>query len=256
MIERSSIFITGAASGIGRATALHFAEHDWFVGLFDLDTAGLEVLHDHIGPARCCMQHMDVTDPMSVREAVALFRKRTEGRMDVLFNCAGILPMGRFEQIPLAEHTRTVDINITGVLNGISASFDLLRHTPGAHVISMSSGSVLYGIPELAVYAATKFAVRGLTEALSIEFEPYGITVCDIMPPYVDTPLLKKGPQATSVRSLGVRVQPEEVARTVWRAAHGRKVHGLIRMRFLAFLRWLLPFASRPVVRALMFSDQ
>lgn len=246
-----SIFITGAASGIGRATALHFAEKGWFVGLFDIDADGLVKLSDHIGQEKCCHGVMDVTRPESVQAAVGHFSRQTGGRMDVLFNCAGILFMGPHTAIAMDDQEKTVAVNFTGVLRCIHESLDLLKQTPGAAVINMSSASAVYGSPELAVYSATKFAVRGLTEALNIELASMGIRVCDVMAPYVQTPMiLNAAIQATSVRRLGVRITPAEVAVVVWKAAHGDRVHwkvGLL-VRLMMVGMWALPFARRALV--------
>lgn len=253
-MEKKTIFITGAASGIGRATALHFAEKGWYVGLFDVDAHGLEKLSHHIGQEKCCHGVMDVTRDESVQGAVRHFSERTHGRMDVLFNCAGILFMGPNTEIAMADQEKTVAVNFTGVLRCIHESLDLLKRTPEAVVINMSSASAVYGSPELAVYSATKFAVRGLTEALNIELASVGIRVCDVMAPYVQTPMiLDAAVQATSVRRLGVRITPAEVAAVVWKAAHGNRVHwkvGLL-IRLMMAGTWALPFARRLLVRIL-----
>jgi len=258
MTTRKSIFITGAASGIGRATALYFARQGWFAGLCDINAGSLRDLQREIGEDRACYMVADVTRQESLRSAVETFGTHTGGRMDVLFNCAGILRMGPHQEIPIEEQTQTVAVNLNGVLHGIQTSLPLLKQTPGAAVINMSSASAVYGGPELAVYSATKFAVRGLTEALDIEFEPLGIRVCDIMVPYVATPMIVDAAvQATSVRRLGVRVSPEKVAATVWRAAHGQKLHWKIgaTIRVLMFGMWALPFARRFLVKTLTFGN-
>jgi NAD(P)-dependent dehydrogenase (short-subunit alcohol dehydrogenase family) len=258
MTFKKCIFITGAASGIGRATARHFARRGWFVGLGDINEAALKDLGRDLGDDQSCVLVTDVTRLESVRSAVETFGAQTGGRMDVLFNSAGILRMGPHQQIPIEAQTQTVAVNLTGVLHGIQTSLPLLKQTPGAAVINMSSASAVYGGPELAVYSATKFAVRGLTEALDIEFEPLGIRVCDIMVPYVATPMIVDATvQATSVRRLGVRVSPEKVAATVWRAAHGNKLHWKIgaTIRVLMFGMWALPFARRFLVKTLTFGN-
>lgn len=258
MTTKKSILITGAASGIGRATALYFARRGWFTGLGDINEPALEDLYRDIGDGQACILVTDVTRPESVQSAVEAFGARTGGRMDVLFNCAGILRMGPHQTIPIEAQTRTVAVNLNGVLHGIQTSLPLLKQTPGSAVINMSSASAVYGGPELAVYSATKFAVRGLTEALDIEFEPLGIRVCDIMVPYVATPMIMDATiRATSVRRLGVRLQPEKVAATVWRAAHGRKLHWKVgaTIRVLMFGMWALPFARRFLVKTLTFGN-
>ena len=145
MTTQKSIFITGAASGIGRATALHFARQGWFVGLGDINEAALKDLYRDIGDDQSCILVTDVTRPESVQSAVETFGAQTGDRMDVLFNCAGILRMGPHQQIPIEEQTQTVAVNFTGVLHGIQTSLPLLKQTPGAAVINMSSASAVYG---------------------------------------------------------------------------------------------------------------
>lgn len=252
-----SIFITGAASGIGKETALRFSERGWLVGLFDLAESALSELGDRIGPSHACCLPVDVTNEDSVRSAADLMAERTGGRLDVLFNNAGVLAMGRHHTIALSHQKRTVDVNLTGMLTCIDACLPMLRSTPGARIIGMSSASALYGTPELAVYSATKAAVGALTEALNIEFEPLGIHVCDVMAPYVRTPMITAAPQkATSVSRLGVHITPRQVADVVWQAAHGRKLHwkvGVL-MRLLVFSTALFPFFQRPLVKSLAFS--
>jgi NAD(P)-dependent dehydrogenase (short-subunit alcohol dehydrogenase family) len=251
---KQAICVTGAASGIGRATARLFAARGWYVGLFDVNQAGLAALAAELGPEKSCARPLDVARPADCRDAVAFFSERASGRMDVLFNCAGILRMGRFESLTIEEQLRTIDINLGGVVACTYAAFDLLRRTPGAHVVTMGSASGLYGVPELAVYSATKFAVRGLTEALSLEFERHGITVCDLMPPYVNTPLVTDQTySAGTVRSLGVHLEPETIAEVVWRAAHGRKLHWIptASLKVLAFMQRLFPFVNRPAMKYL-----
>jgi len=226
MDSRKNIFITGAASGIGRQTALLFAKRDWFVGIFDLNENGLASLQSEVGANNCCMKIMDVTDPTSVRQSMQAFAEQTGGRLDVLFNNAGIAPMGRNEEIPLEDQHQTVDVNFKGILNCIHAGLPYLKSTPDSRIVSMCSASAIYGIPELAVYSATKHAVKALTEALDIELAKYKITVSDILVPYVRTPLITDAAtKAFSVQRMGVRVEAAQVAETVWKAAHGRRLH-------------------------------
>jgi len=254
---QKSIFITGAASGIGRETALLFAERGWFVGLFDLNEPDLKTLYEEIGPEQACCQAMDVTRPESVRAGADLLAEHTGGRLDVLFNNAGVLYMGRHHRIEPECKRKTMDVNFGGVLNGIDACFDLLKTTRNARIVTMSSASALYGTPELAVYSATKAAVNALTEALNIEFEPLGIHVCDVMAPYVRTPMITAAPvAATSVARLGVHITPRQVAEVVWRAAHSQKRHWPVgwMMRLLWLTTNAFPFFQRPVVKLLAFS--
>lgn len=250
--SEKAIFITGAASGIGRETARLFAERGWRTGLFDVDEAGLGRLRGEIGEERCFTGRLDVRDPAAFREQVAAFGRWSGGRMDALFNCAGIMRMGPFSQTPIEEHIRTVEINVIGVLNGIHASLDLLKATPGAHVVTMGSASGIYGVPDLASYSASKFFVRGLTEALSLELERDGITVTDLMPLYVDTPMVRSQTyRAGSLQTFGSRLTPRQIAGVVWKAVHGRKVHWVpgALLKALNYVGGALPFVSRPTMK-------
>lgn len=256
---KKSIFITGAASGIGRATALFFARKGWFVGLFDLNEHPLEALAREIGEENACFMKTDVTAMESLGAAAAMMANATGGRLDLLFNSAGVLFMGPNETIDIARQKQCVDINLIGVLNAIDACLPLLKKTPSSGIITMSSASAVYGIPELSVYSATKHAVSGLTEALNIELESRDIHVCDIMAPYVKTPMiLGAGTRATSVSRLRVTLTPEKVAAVVWRACHGKRVHWRVgwQLKALTLLAWAMPFAKRPLVKALAFSSK
>lgn len=143
----------------------------------------------------------------------------------MLFNNAGLLFTGPFEDIPPEQNAAMIAVNLTALVNLTRAAFPWLRDTPDARVISMSSASSTYGVPELAVYSATKHAVRALTEALEIEWAPHGIRVCDVVPPYVDTPMISGARRVRSMETLGVELTPEQVAGTVWEAAHGEGLH-------------------------------
>jgi NAD(P)-dependent dehydrogenase (short-subunit alcohol dehydrogenase family) len=220
MVDRPSIFITGAARGIGRACAERFAAADYFVGLYDVDAAALAETVSEVGIAeRCCHAVLDVREQASILAAVEQFAAHTGGRMHVLLNNAGVMSVGRFEEHSAADHRRTIAVNLQGVVEVTHASFELLRRTPGARVINLSSASAIYGMPEMATYSATKHAVCGLTEALELEWARYGIRVCDVMPSFVDTALLANTQRLAAEQVLGVRLGPHDVADVVWCAA-------------------------------------
>jgi len=237
--ERYCLFVTGAASGIGRAVARLFASKGWFIGAFDVDEAGLEKLQDELGAGNVFIRRLDVTDKADYDSAVEEFGDATGGRMDVLFNNAGIGRSGFFEDVPYEETLRVVDVNFKGVLNGIHAAFPLLKQTKNSLCFSTSSSSATHGIPGIAVYSATKFAVKGLTEALSIEFERHGIRVADTLPGLIDTGILDSTPdysrerredqdirQTAPKKGLFRLMPPEAVAQAVWEAySVGGKIH-------------------------------
>jgi NAD(P)-dependent dehydrogenase (short-subunit alcohol dehydrogenase family) len=246
-MEKKTLFVTGAASGIGRETALLFASRGWGIGAYDRDAAGLERLKADLPGADVLAETLDVASIDAYQAAMDRFAVRFS-RLDVLFNCAGVMSMGRFEDVPLEQHLRTVQVNVVGVVNGIAAALPLLKKTPGAHVVSMGSSSAFYGVPELSTYSASKFFVRGLTEALSLEFEKYGIVVTDLMPLYVNTPMISsQAYKAGSVATFGARLTPQEIAELVWKASHRNRVHwvpGLL-LKTLSYFGAVLPPASR-----------
>lgn len=247
-----AIFVTGAASGIGRATARLFGRRGFTVGCYDVDVEGARAVAEAIG-APSFHGRLDVTNEESWTTAVADFEAKT-GRMDVLFNCAGLMRMGRFEDVAPAECRKQLDVNVMGVILGVQASLPLLERTGDAAVVSMSSASAVYGQPELAVYSASKFAVRALTEALDIELRGRGIRVSDVMPSYVDTPMVHTQKHlAKSLERLGVDLTAEEIAEIVWRAAHGRGLHYIPQktLSLMGRLGGLLPEVGRIVMRRL-----
>jgi NAD(P)-dependent dehydrogenase (short-subunit alcohol dehydrogenase family) len=250
---QKAIFITGGASGIGRATAILFAGRGWLVGLADVNAAGLAETERLIGEANASTHHMDVRDRGDWTRALADFTARSGGRLDILFNNAGIARGGPFVAESEADHDLIVDINFKGVVHGAEAGFKYLKATPGSCLLNTCSAAGLYGAPNLAVYAATKFAVRGLTEALDGEWSEHGIKVRSIMPGFIDTPLLDittAGSNATArdgVVQAGLEFTPVEVvAQAAWDAAHGAKIHTTVgkTARKLAFVvrfaPWLL----------------
>jgi NAD(P)-dependent dehydrogenase (short-subunit alcohol dehydrogenase family) len=198
--QRSKVFITGAASGIGRVTATLFAQRGWLVGVAHIDNAAVAALARELGQDRAWPCRLDVTQEQEWEHALAGFVERAD-RLDLLVNNAGILISGPFTANPLARHHALVEVNVKGVLNGCHFARPYLLRTPGARVINLSSASAEYGQASLATYSATKFAVRGLTEALNVEWQADGIRVMDVMPLFVRTAMVD-GMDAASARRL------------------------------------------------------
>jgi NAD(P)-dependent dehydrogenase (short-subunit alcohol dehydrogenase family) len=215
-----TMFITGAAAGIGRATATLFAQRGWSVGAYDVDEVGLASLRAELGAERVTTAVLDVTNQAQWTEALEQLFART-GQLDLLVNNAGILASGPFEEIPAALQRKIIDVNVSGVLLGCHSAFPYLRRTPHACVVNLASASAIYGQPSLATYSASKFAVRGLTEALELEWRRHGIRVLDVFPLFVSTGMVR-GMNAKSIGRLGVHLTPDDVARTIYRAATSR----------------------------------
>ncbi len=235
--ERRIAFITGAASGIGRATAEHFAAQGWWIGAADRNTAGLEELRDAIGKESCRPWPLDVTDKTAWDAVVAELSEESGGRLDLLFNNAGIGAAGFFEDIPIEESLKIIDVNLIGVINGIYAALPLLEATPNSLCFTTSSSAATYGAPHLAVYSATKFAVKGLTEALAVELSRKDVRVADVLPGVIDTaifgdsPVWVEGRRETDMGRTVVDnapaegpfrlIPPSAVAEAVWRCYQG-----------------------------------
>ena len=210
-----AVFITGAAAGIGRATALTFARNGYTVGGYDIDEVGLKSLASEIEalgrPASVVTGHLDVTDPDEMAKRVGEFARAAGDRLDAMINNAGILRAGRFEDIDVSAQLKEIDINTKGVVNGLHAAFPYLRSTPNSVVVNLASASAIYGQAELATYSATKFFVRGITEALDIEWSAYGIRVVAIWPLYVKT-AMTEGIKTGTTESLGINLTAQDVA--------------------------------------------
>ena len=245
-MSAKAIFITGGASGIGLATAKYFAGRGWRVGLADVNAAALDRARQALGDAAIYV--MDVRDRGQWAEALADFTRPGGGRLDVLFNNAGIALGGPFDTQDLDEIDRGIAINLTGVVNGAHIGFPYLKATPGSVMLITSSAAGICGTAGAAIYSATKFAVRGLAESLDNEWLRYGIGVRTLMPSFIDTPLLDQSLQQSnrsvreSVTASGLEITPvEQVAEAAWRAVHGKQVHTRVgktanRLWFLA--RW------------------
>lgn len=213
MPTTKSVFITGAAAGIGRKTAIEFAKKGFTVGAFDIDEVGLKTLAEDIQQlgSTVVTGHLDVTDSEEMAQRVEEFATSTGGRLDVMINNAGILRAGRFEELDLAGHLKEIDINTKGVVNGLYAAFPYLKATPDSVVVNLASASSIYGQAELANYSATKFFVRGITEALDLEWSRYGIRVIAMWPLYVQTAMTENVKTGTT-QSLGIRLTAQDIA--------------------------------------------
>ncbi len=251
---RKAIFITGGGSGIGQATAVFFADKGWFVGLADVNARGLAETAAML-PEGASSQHiMDVRDRATWDTALADFTRQSGGRLDILFNNAGIGTGGPLEIMTPDAIERVLDINLKGVFWGAQAGFPYLKATPGSALVSTSSAAGLYAGAGMSAYSATKFGVRAMTESLDREWAEAGVKARTIMPSFIDTPLLDAVSAGSNeairdtVRSAGLEFTPvEQVAQAVWEAAHGKRVHTVIGKtakrlkRATTWAPWLLP---------------
>ena len=238
-MDANTIFITGAGSGIGKATAKLFRSEGWQIGACDSNQAALDSLLGEL-EGECSTYLVDVRIKSDLERALATFSAETNDRLDIMFNNAGIAIGGYFEDVPFEKTLDMIDINLMGVLNGFYAAIPYLKNTKGSLCMSTSSSAAIYGAAGMATYTATKYAIKGFTHAMSVELSRFGVRVADVMPGIIDTPLwggvrykdgqpagtYEKIPKLNAERTDERRtIAPIEVARAVWNAYHGDRLH-------------------------------
>jgi len=257
-----SIFISGGGSGIGRAVALRFAAEGWFVGIGDVDRAGMEATLALLPPGRGFAVPLDVRDRAQWDAALSGFAAAAGGGIAVVMNNAGVAYGGPLAIQPEAEIDHLIAVNFKGVVLGAQAAHPwLAASAPGSCLLNTASASAIYGTAGLAVYSATKFAVRALTEALDCEWQDEQIRVRSLMPSFIDTPLLAgpvsggKRTKREMVVTAGLEFTPvEQVAEAAWQAVHGKRLHTLVgkTARKLRLAALVAPGIIRKRAKALM----
>ncbi|MGW1915723.1 SDR family oxidoreductase [Streptomyces sp. NPDC002076] len=164
------VAITGASSGIGEATARRLAAdgHRLFLGARRTDRLDQLVTEITATGGTAATQRLDVTEAADVQDFVAAAEERY-GRVDVMVNNAGVMPLSPLEALRTEEWNRMIDVNMRGVLHGISAALPVMRPHGGGHIVNIASVGAHEVSPTAAVYCATKFAVRAISEGLRQE---------------------------------------------------------------------------------------
>ncbi len=190
-IEGKVVVITGASSGLGEATARMLSAKGATVVLGARRTDRLQALVDELKGrgAKALAQQTDVTRHEQVKSLVDA-AVETFGRVDVMLNNAGLMPHSPLERLKIEDWDRMVDVNIKGVLYGIAAALPHMREQKSGHIINVSSVAGHKVRAGATVYAATKHAVRALSEGLRLEVKPYNIRTTIISPGAVDTELV------------------------------------------------------------------
>ncbi|GHJ54730.1 oxidoreductase [Nonomuraea sp. TT08I-71] len=186
------VLITGASSGIGAATARRLAADGHHVVLGARRVDRLASLVDELRAAGCAADHqeLDVTSRDSVRSFVEGAHER-HGRIDVLVNNAGVMALSTLDALRTDEWDRMIDVNLRGTLHGIAAALPLMRAQGRGHIVNVASTSGYRVDPTAAVYCATKYAVRALTEGLRQESRDVRVTL--VSPGYTHSELTEQG---------------------------------------------------------------
>jgi NADP-dependent 3-hydroxy acid dehydrogenase YdfG len=189
-IEGKVVVITGASSGLGEATARFLSAQGASVALGARRRERIQALADALtrGGGKALAVTTDVIDREQVKGFVDA-AARAFGRIDVMINNAGLMPQAPLERLKIDEWDRMIDVNIKGVLYGIAAALPYMKQQKAGHFINVSSVAGHRVGPGFAVYAATKYAVRALSEGLRQEVKPYNIRTTVISPGAVATEL-------------------------------------------------------------------
>ncbi|SEO44854.1 SDR family oxidoreductase [Amycolatopsis saalfeldensis] len=186
---RKVILVTGASSGIGEAAALRLAAdgHHVVAGARREDRLTELAAKIRADGGSIDVRRLDVTDRADVAEFAARAR-REHGRVDVLVNNAGVMPLSRLESLLVDEWDRMIDVNIRGLLNGIAATLPIFREQGSGHFVTIASTGAHEVVPTGAVYCATKYAAWAITEGLRLEADP-SIRVTTVSPGVVESEL-------------------------------------------------------------------
>lgn len=219
-IEGKVVAITGASSGIGRATAKLLAERGAFVVLGARRDEALTAVVDEItaGGGKAAHKVTDVRNRSDLEALVALAIERV-GRLDVIVNNAGIGPISRFDALRVEDWDAMIDVNLRGTLHGIAAALPVFQRQQSGHIINIVSTAGIKILPTMGVYAATKNAVRTISEALRQEAGPH-LRVTEISPGMISTdfassitdPAVKS---AIGERASNVAIPPASIARGI-----------------------------------------
>ncbi|MBD9370396.1 SDR family oxidoreductase [Xanthomonas sp. XNM01] len=217
-IQNKVVLITGASSGIGEAVATVLAAHGARVVLGARRTERLRQLVDTITAAggTAIARRLDVTDRADV-QAFADHALDRFGRIDVIVNNAGIMPLAPMAALKVDEWDRMIDVNIKGVLHGIAAVLPTMQAQRSGHIISVASIGGLYVMPSAAVYCATKFAVRAISDGLRQENDTLRVTC--VYPGVVESELADTITDPATAEAIAgfrkVALKPEAIANAI-----------------------------------------
>ncbi len=198
--SRKNVLVTGAASGIGRATALAFAAEGAQLFITDIDPAGLATLQAAIGASGqpCFAWVADVSDAAQMQRLAAAVHEIIPA-LDVLVNNAGIGFLGSFSDTPASVWQRMLQVNLMGVVHGCQCFLPQMRQAGGPrHILNVASLAGVAPAPNMSAYAASKHAVMGLCDALALELAGSAVRVSAVCPGVIDT-AITDGPHAQAI---------------------------------------------------------
>jgi NADP-dependent 3-hydroxy acid dehydrogenase YdfG len=243
-INGRTVAVTGAARGIGHATAKALLKRGARVVIGDRDVDALESAVGALNRLGPVSGHpLDVTDRESFSAFLDKARSEGGGRIDVLINNAGVMPIGPFLEHSEQAIRSAIEVNLYGVLNGCRLVLPEMVARRSGHVVNIASMAGMLAVPGQAVYAGSKFGVVGLSTALADEFAPHGIAVSVVLPTFTNTELIA----GTSPSAAQKPVQPEDVARAVVKVLDKPISHVSVprQLRFIAALTMMLPPRGR-----------
>jgi NAD(P)-dependent dehydrogenase (short-subunit alcohol dehydrogenase family) len=258
--------ITGAGSGIGRAMALALARRGCHLALADIDVAGAETTAEQarVQGVRASVHRLDVADGAAVAGLPAQVLAQ-HGQVDLLFNNAGVAVGGRFEQVREEDFDWLMQINFYGVVRMTRAFLPLLRQSDDARIVNISSLFGLIAPGGQTAYTASKFAVRGFSNALLHELEKTTVGVTVVHPGGVSTSIARsaRAPAGAAPEEVErhrratekqLRMPPEKAGELIVRAVLRRQVRVIIGAdaKFLALLERLMPVHYWSVLRRMM----
>lgn len=221
-IRGRTIAVTGAARGIGYATAKALLARGARVVIGDRDVALQESAVAALTKLGSVSGYpLDVTDRQSFETFLDKARVDGGGRIDVLINNAGVMPIGPFLEESEQSIRSTLEVNLYGVITGCQLVLPEMIARRSGHVINIASLSGLIPVPGQVVYVGAKFGVVGLTAALADEVAPHGVDVSVVMPPFTRTELISGTKETIGTKP----VEPEEIAAAIVKTLDKPKTH-------------------------------
>lgn len=258
MFSGKVAIVTGAASGIGKEISRALVARGATVVMADIDTDKLAESGRELGADKTETHVVDVTDAQGVESLVKDTAAR-HGRIDFIFNNAGIAIFGNARDMTLDDWNRLVDINIRGVIHGVAAAYPIMIAQGHGHIVNTASAAGLAPTPTAVGYGMTKHAVVGLSTSLRVEASMYGVKVSAVCPGFIETPIVQNAKMINIDREQALREFPlrlhsaEELAKAIVRGVE-RDQPIIVYTAFAHVTWWLYRLAPRFLLRFMQLS--